>query len=486
LLSLYRASENWMRKAYSADLFAAVLFVVVVHALAPAQPVFRNTFPAEEFAARRSRLFEQIGNGVAILEGTTERPGEQPFRQGNQFYYLTGVAEPRAIAVLDGRTKETTIFLLPANPADVSSKYGPGALYPGEESARLTGGTNVLPREQFGKVLDAIAKEGRVIYTPFRPEVLGSASSYDTQLLTRLNHEDPWDGRLGREEAFRLKLMGAAPRSEIRDLDPLVDELRAIKSEREIAAIREATRIADRGILRAMHAAKPGMFEYQLQAESEYEFKRGGAYGAAYFALVATGKNTWYTHYHYNTARLESGDLVQYDYAPDYKYYSSDVTRIFPADGRFTAHQRELYTIYLRLYQALMTSIRIHESPVTITQRAVEKMDAIVASYPFTDPAIKNAVLAFVDGFRKKRGGMLGHAVGMEVHDVYGSYKTLEPGMVFTIEPMLRIPEEHIGLRLEDMLLMTPDGYENLSGAVPIEAADIEKFVSAPLPKDLQ
>ena len=97
-----------MRKAYTADLFAVVLFVVVVHATAPAQPVFRNIFPAEEFAARRARLFEQIGNGVAILEGTTERPGEQPFRQGNQFYYLTGVAEPRAIAVLDGRTKETT------------------------------------------------------------------------------------------------------------------------------------------------------------------------------------------------------------------------------------------------------------------------------------------------------------------------------------------------------------------------------------------
>jgi Xaa-Pro aminopeptidase len=475
-----------MGKACSADRIAAVLLVMLVHASLPAQPVFRNIFPAEEFGARRARLFEKIGDGVAILEGTAERPGEQPFRQGNQFYYLTGVAEPRAIAVLDGRTKETTIFLLPASPTDVSSKYGPGALYPQDDSAHRLGVASVLAREQFGKVLDAIAKQGRILYTPFRPEVLGSASSYDTQLLSRLNHEDPWDGRPSREEAFRLKLMGAAPRSEIRDLDPLVDELRAIKSEREIAVIREATRIADRGILRAMHAAKPGIFEYTLQAESEYEFKRDGAYGASYFALVATGKNTWYTHYHYNTARLEAGDLVQYDYAPDYMYYSSDVTRIFPVDGRFTAHQRELYGIYLRLYQALMSSIEIHQSPVTITERAVEKMDAVVAGYPFTDPAIRNAVRGFVDGFRKKRAGMLGHAVGMEVHDLYGSYKTLEPGMVFTIEPMLRVPEEHIGLRLEDMLLMTADGYENLSGSVPIEAADIERFMAAPLPKDLQ
>ena len=120
-----------MRKAYLVDVFAVVLFVVLMHAPALAQPVFRNIFPPEEFAARQARLFEKMGNDVAILEGTTERPGEQPFRQGNQFYYLTGVAEPRAIAVLDGRTKETTVFLLPANPTDVSPKYGPGALYQG-------------------------------------------------------------------------------------------------------------------------------------------------------------------------------------------------------------------------------------------------------------------------------------------------------------------------------------------------------------------
>jgi Xaa-Pro aminopeptidase len=238
--------------------------------------------------------------------------------------------------------------------------------------------------------------------------------------------------------------------------------------------------------MRAMHAAKPGIYEYQLQAESEYEFKKGGAYGAAYFALIATGKNTWYTHYHYNTALLETGDLVQYDYAPDYKNYTSDVTRIFPADGKFTAHEREYYAIYLRLYQAMMGAIRVHDSPQTVTQRAVAQMDSIVAAYPFNDPAIKSAVGAFVDGFRKSKGGWLGHAVGMEVHDVYGSYKTLEPGMIFTIEPMLRLPEEHVGVRLEDMLLITPDGYENLSGSVPIEVSDIEKFMASPLPAELR
>ncbi len=283
----------------------AISLGVSVSALA--QPVFRNAFPPEEFAARRARVFDKIGDGIAIIEGTTERPGEQPFRQGNQFFYLTGVVEARAIALLDGRTKETTVFLLPEKPLDVSSKYGPGALYPGEDSAKLIGVAKVLPREELTRVLTAIGREGRPIYTPFRPETLGSASSYDTILLTKLNHDDPWDGRAGREEMFRLHLMQIAPKSEIRDLDPILDELRAIKSEREIAVIREATVMADRGIMRAMHAAKPGLYEYQLQAESEYEFKKGGAYGAAYFALIGTGKNTWYTHYHYNTAMLAAG-----------------------------------------------------------------------------------------------------------------------------------------------------------------------------------
>lgn len=465
---------------------ATLIALLLLASHAFAQPVFRDSFPPEEFAARRARVFEKIGDGVALLEGTTERPGEQPMRQGNEFYYLTGVTEARAIALLDGRTRETFVFLQPQVANDVLSKFGPGAVYPGEESARLLGVTKVLPREELAAMLVPVAREARPLYVPFRPEVLGNASSYDTLLLTKLNHDDPWDGRSGREEVFRMKLMSLAPRSEMRNLDPIVDDLRAIKSPREIAVMREATRITDRGILRAMHAARPGLFEYQLQAESEYEFKRDGAYGVSYFALVATGKNTWYTHYHYNTAKLADGDLVQYDYAPDYRMYSSDVTRIFPANGRFTPHQREYYTIYLKLYQALMQSIRPHETAAAIRERAVKRMDEIVAAYPFTDPALKTAVLGFVNAMRNSRGASIGHAVGMEVHDVYGAYKTLEPGMLLTIEPQLRLPDEHVSVRLEDMLLITDKGYENLSRDVPIEPADIEKFMAAPLPKDLQ
>jgi Xaa-Pro aminopeptidase len=478
------SDHHFLKRAFG--IAAAMLALLLSHASPlEAQPVVRTVFPPEEYAARWAKLFAKIGDGVAIIEGTTERPGEQPFRQANQFSYLTGVAEPRAIAVFDGRDKSATVYLLPRKDSDVTSKYGPGALYPGDETAHILGIAKALPRADFAERMAAIGKEHRTLYTPFRPEVLGSASATDPQALARANHDDPWDGRSSREDAFRQHLMAAAPQSEIRDLDPIIDDLRAIKSPREIAVIREATRLTDRGILRAMHAARPGLTEYQLQAESEYEFKRGGAYGPAYFALVATGQNSWYTHYHYNTAVLKAGDLVQYDYAPDYRGYTSDVTRIFPADGHFTPHQREAYSLYLSLYRALLTSLRVHEMPVTIRERAITKMREILAASHPADPALREAATQFVDDLAKGKS-WLGHAVGVEVHDVYGTYKTLEPGMIFTIEPMLRVPTEHIGYRLEDMILITPDGYELLSGSLPEEPDAIERFMREPLPVDLR
>ena len=177
-----------------------------------------------------------------------------------------------------------------------------------------------------------------------------------------------------------------------------------IKSPREIAIIREATRITGLAIMEAMRDARPGMTEYELQAPAEFVFKKWGAYGPSYFALIATGTNTYYSHYHKNTAVLKDGDLVQFDYAPDYKYYQSDVTRVFPANGRFTPRQREFYTIYLKLYQSVMTSIRPRASAQDILQDAVVKMDAIMASFTVTDPAIKDAATRFVENYRRSSG----------------------------------------------------------------------------------
>ena len=467
-------------------LFWALAATATLAAVPSAQPVFTGPeiFPPEEFAARRARVIEKIGDAVAILQGTTERPGEQALRQNNQFFYLTGVVEPRAIATIDGRTKKTTLYLLPRNERRESRMLGP-ALSPGAAAAAATGIDEVLPREAFAAALGAFARDGRAIYTPFRPEVLGEASSSDPVALWRATRADPWDGRISREEQFVQRLKALAPHAAIADLDPVVDALRTIKSAREIAIIREATRLTGLGIMEAMRDAKPGMTEYELQAPAEFVFKKGGAYGPSYFALIATGTNTYYSHYHKNTATLKDGELVQFDYAPDYKYYQSDVTRVFPANGRFTPRQREFYSIYLALYRAVLTSIRVHATAREILGAAVPKMDAIMAAFTFRDPKIKAAASAFVEGYRGRiaTARTLGHWVGMEVHDVSGGLPapvTYEPGMVFTIEPAMQIEDERLGLRLEDMILITATGYENLSAFVPVEIEAIERLMKEP------
>ena len=460
----------------------ALTAVLAWPAAAAAQQGFTDAFPPEEFAARRAKVMTAIGEGVAILQGTTERRGESPLRQSNQFFYLTGVVEPRAMLIIDGRTRRSTLFLTPRTAARQRA-IGP-YLDVGDSSARAIGLDAVVPRDSFTVAVAHLAADKRLIFTPFRPEVLGSESAGDVQAHVRATKNDPWDGRPTREETFIANLKKAAPESEVRDLDPIIDPLRAVKSPREIAVIREATRLAGLGIMEAMRDAEPGMYEYELEAAAQYVYKRGGAYGESYFPLIATGANMPYSHYHKNRARLKDGDLVQFDWAPDIANYTTDVTRVFPANGKFTPRQREFYTIYLRLYQALMTSIRVHVTAREIMDSAVVKMDKIMASYPFTDPAIKSTAEAFVNRYRAnpnaRGGGSLGHSVGMEVHDVRNPTPTLEPGYVFTIEPQMTMPGGELSVSLEDMILITERGYENLSAFVPIEINDIERLMAQP------
>ena len=428
-------------------------------------------FPPDELIARRAQVFEQIGDGVAIVLGTAEPLGELPFRQNCQFFYLTGVTVPRASVIIDGRARTTTMFLQPRTESQDTSQSGPG-INPGAAAATALGVQAVLDRVQFASASNALASAGRVIYTPFAAEALGNQSHGNR---TR-------DGRDSHQATFIANLAAAAPDSEIKDLDPIVNALRAVKSPREIAIIREATRISGEGIMAAMREARVGMHEHELQAPAEFIFTKNGALGASDFALIATGRNTYYTHYNRNTSVLADGDLVQFDYAPDFKYYQSDVTRVFPANGTFSARQREMYEIYLELYQSVLTSIQVHATPADCVKNALVKMDAIMVRYQFTDARIKAAAVNMVEGYRSRQASTLslGHNVGLELHDVGGRQPTFEPGQVFTIEPQFRIEEEHLGIRLEDMLLITETGVENLSAFVPISVAEIEKLMREP------
>jgi Xaa-Pro aminopeptidase len=473
---------------------AFIVVVVLASALnAFAQPLFTDSLPKEEFAERRAKLLQKIGDGLVIIQGTTETGNSLKFRQNNQFYYLTGVEVPRAMLLIDGRTKKSTLFVPPRDERRERSE-GP-VLVPGPEAVKLTGIDAVEARDAFEAALTAAASIKRTAYVPFRPEVLGGASVSDPRARWAASSADPWDGGKSRETLFLDRLKAKAPLLEVQDLDPLIDALRFYKTPREIALIRESTRIAGLAMMEAMRSARPGMYEYEIEAIGDYIFKVHNAQGIAYFALVAAGTNSHYPHYHAAQTQTKAGDLILFDYAPDYKYYASDVTREFPISGKFTAEQRELYGIYVKLYKALMTSIKPNVPMKTIYSDIVAKMDAAMAGHTFANPKFKAAAERFVENYRRRLnppaaaagggrgagggGGSLGHTVGMEVHDVNTPHgDMLVPGQVFTIEPALTIPEDRVYVRLEDVILITETGYENLSAFVPIEIEAIEKLMA--------
>jgi Xaa-Pro aminopeptidase len=439
-------------------------------------PLFTDSLPKEEFAERRARLMDRIGDGVAVLQGATEDAAYIKFRQNNQFFYLTGVESPRAILLVDGRAKAATLYLAPRNERAERSE-GP-LLAPGDDAARLTGIARVVDRAQFASDLKQLGAEARMLYTPFRPGSQAAVTPDRVAAHESATAADPWDGRPSREAVFRQKLHDQAPKLEIKDLDPTLDAMRSIKRPRELALIREATRIAGVAMIEAMKAARPGMYEYEIEAIGDYVFKKNNSQGPAYFGLVAAGTNSFWPHYHAAQSRMKDGDLVLFDYAPDFKYYASDVTREFPANGKFSPDQRELYGVYVKLYQALMTSIRPNVTARAVIQDAVKKMDAILAEWPFTKAKYREAAQRFVDTYRNSVGRSLGHPVGMEVHDVQSPMEILKPGYVFTIEPALTVPEDRIYIRLEDVLVITEKGYENLSSFVPETIEEVEKVMA--------
>jgi len=465
-------------------LTVVVLVVLALSATLPAQkPLFTDAFPPSEFAARRAAVMQAMGDAVAVVSGATEQPNYEKFRQNKQFFYLTGVEVPRALLLIDGRSKRSTLFLPARNPGMERSE-GP-LLVPGDEAVRLTGIEAVVDRSEFDAAVAALATDRRTIYTPFRQESIGAVAPDRVRAHERATAADAWDGRQSKETHFREKLQASSRGSEVVDLDPVVDRLRLIKSPAEIAMVREATRISSLAIGEGMKSAKPGMYEYEIEAVADYVFKRFNAMGIGYFALVATGANAAWPHYHAAQSKLADGDLVLFDYAPEFKYYTSDVTRMFPANGTFSPRQREMYGIYLALYQALMSSIGPGPAAPRL-EAAHTKMTAILESFTFTDPKIREAATAFVERYARPRNSY-GHWVGLEVHDVSGPAfdGTYAPGMIFTIEPALTIPDERIYIRLEDVILITDTGYENLSADLPMDIEGIERLMREPGLADL-
>ena len=440
-------------------------------------PLFTADFPPEEFAARRGAIYDAIGkNGFAVLQGAPTAGGYVRFRQANDFYYLTGLEVPRAYLILDGERRMAMAFLPHRNEVRERSEGKTLSAEDGPLVKKLSGIDAVATTEAFGEFLARYAMSGKVLFTPFQAAE-GMAMSRD--LATRVIADaaaDPWDGTPSREGRFIALLRERFPQFEIRNLSPAIDEARLIKSPREMAVIRKATKASEAAILEAMRSTAPGILEYELDAVAKFVFFRNGAQGDAYYSLIATGANATMPHYNAGKGVLKDGELLLMDYAPDVGYYMSDVTRMWPVNGTFNAWQRELYGFYLATYRAILDHIRPGATAATIKSEAGADMDRILAATKFSKPVYAQAAKDFVESY-KKSPPRLGHWVGMATHDV-GSYEgPLRPGMVFTIEPALRVPEEQIYIRLEDVVFITEKGAENVTSSLPMDMEAIEKVM---------
>lgn len=440
-------------------------------------PLFTKDFTPEEFRARREKVFNAIGkDGLALLQGAPSPNAYTRFRQTNQFYYLSGIEVPHAYLLLDGATRKTTLYLPHRNER---REAGEGKLLSAEDAAlisSLTGLDEVQGSELMAERLARAAAQPRKLFTPMQPAE-GYAGPRDMGHRSNADiASDAWDGRPSREGRFLTLLRERLPQLEFLNLEPVLDKLRVIKSPAEISLIRRATELSCEALLESMKATRPGMNEYELNALGTFVFLRGGAQGDAYYSLVASGGNAWFPHYNAGKRKMDSGELLLMDFAPDYHYYTSDVTRIWPVNGKFNEKQRELYGFYVGAYESILASIKPAVPLGTIMKNAIAEMDKILASSKFSKPSYQRAAEAFVDNFRKGPP-RLGHWVGLAVHDSGPAMTQLEPGMVFVIEPALTVPEERIYIRMEDVMVVTENGVEVLSAKLPRKMEEIERVM---------
>ncbi len=458
--------------------FARLTFLLLSTLLyAQEIPMFTGDFPPEEFAARRTKAYEAIGNSFAILQGAGTPEGYTRFRQFNEFYYLSGIEVPNAYLLLDGATKHATVFLPRRN---VRREAAEGRTLSCEDSAevrKLSGIDEVSAVDLMAETLVNFARRDPPpsLYTPLQPSE-GASMSRDLALRVPAElSSDPWDGRPTRQQRFIELLRVRLPQLVMKDLSPVLDELRVIKSVRELEMIRKSTKLASLAIAESMRSTKPGMTEHELDGLAKLIFYRNGAQGDAYYSLIASGPNAIFPHYNAGKRKMDSGELLLMDYAPDYGYYMSDVTRMWPVNGRWNESQRQLYGFYLATYEAILYSIRPGVPVTDIQAQARQKMESIAAQTRWLKPAYEEAAKNFIG--RATSRGTLGHFVGLSTHDVGKRADVLKPGMVFTIEPAFTVPEEKIYIRLEDMIVVTETGIDVLSDSLPRSFDGIEKLM---------
>jgi Xaa-Pro aminopeptidase len=425
----------------------------------------------KEFARRRKHLMELIGpNGIAVVAAAPERVRSRdtlfPYRPDSDFYYLTGFAEPEAVVVLmPGRPQgEFLLFCRERNP-EREQWDGPRA---GPEGAVASyGADDAFPITDLDDILPGLLERNDRVYYSM------GGNEFDQRLLAFMKTLN------GKRQS------GHAP-SELVALDHLLHEMRLFKSRAETSVMRQAARIAVAAHSRAMRACRPGMKEYELEAEFVHEFRRHGA-ECSYPPIVAAGANACVLHYRANDASLHDGELVLIDAGCEVSMYASDVTRTFPVNGKFSAPQRELYEVVLEANEAATAKARAgnhwndpHDAAVDVVTKGLKGLGLLEGRVP---QLVKS--LAYKRFFMHKTG----HWLGMDVHDV-GDYKVadhwrlLEPGMVMTVEPGIYVsPDDKsvdkrwrgIGIRIEDDVQVTRTEPDVLTQALPRTVAEIER-----------
>lgn len=418
--------------------------------------------PNSVYHERRARLVSETGDGVMVLFGYNEddvAATVTQFHQNEAFYYLTGWNEPAAMMMIvpkppkAGQTPEIEkeILFIPARDYRQEKWTGP-KLAPGDADASdRTGFASVEPISRFHSELLEALKTFPKIYTEATPQ--------------------PESGEDCFQKAMVEKLRSLAPLATLADLRPLLTRMRAVKSPTEIALIRKAAEASVDAQLAAMKAVRPGAWEYQIASLMEYEFGRRGCEWPSYPPIVGSGFYSTVLHYDQDSQQMKDGDVVVLDVAGSYSGYASDITRTLPVNGHFTPRQREIYEIVLGAQNAALAAIK---PGVMMNGRGrTPGLQQIAYDYINThgrDLHGKPLGQYFIHG--------LGHSVGLNVHDPAEYGQPLQAGMVITDEPGIYIPEEKIGVRIEDDVLVTPDGAELLTRRLPRSVEEIEKIMA--------
>jgi len=430
-----------------------------------------------EFANRRKRLMQMMGAGaIAILPAAPvrlrNRDAEYPYRADSDFYYLTGFPEPEAVAVFIPGRKQGE-YILFCRERDLQQETWHGRRAGTEGATALHGADDAFPISDINEILPGLLEKcERVYYT------MGLYPDFDQRVMEWVN------------QIRNKSRAGTHAPHEFVALDHVLHEMRLFKSRAEIEAMHRAAQISAAGHRRAMQACRPGMMEYQIEAELRYEFTRSGSAAPAYNPIVGGGANACILHYTENNVPLNDGDLLLVDAGAEFDCYAGDITRTYPVNGRFTPAQRALYEVVLTAQLAALDKVRPgnhwndpHAAAVRVLTQGLIKLGLLKGRL---STLIKDEV------YRRFYMHRTGHWLGMDVHDV-GDYKigdewrVLEPGMVLTVEPGLYIPAGSkgvpkkywdIGIRIEDDVRVTRTGHDILSKHAPKSVAEIESWMA--------